>query len=361
MRPFGTSAQDLVLVVARIVDVTDGFAEDGSAFILAGDVEPELVPYPDGVPFASVVLSRNGNTALNFTVSLTFQAEIPLKDAIGVQLMTLYRRLSAGAPGLTLRTSTIPEMDGDWVIVEEDSWMWLAAPVQNAGPRVRVGVRSTHAKLPTDIPGKPTHDEEQEADMMNLIAAYQQVMDEASGPGPNSPEPAVDQREELKVFQRDGYWWVSQGVPLETGYREQRLGKASTRVASVVEAIEEQFPGRYRVFVSPSVAEKAMPRPKNIGDWFADVSNKALLASTRARVEHLAFEVLPVPSPEFVELWNSALAAQRESFLNRMTHFIVNNSSLSGKDKRSWDEFQRWMDGGATGRVPQFIRTLLRP
>lgn len=57
----------------------------------------------------------------------------------------------------------------------------------------------------------------------------------------------------IEIFESDGYWWVAQGVPLDAGYREQRLYRVSTRITSIVESIEEKFPGRYRIFVSPSV------------------------------------------------------------------------------------------------------------
>jgi hypothetical protein len=67
------------------------------------------------------------------------------------------------------------------------------------------------------------------------------------------PEVTPSRTEKLEIFEGDGWWWASQGVPLEIGYRDQKLSRVTTRLTSVVEAIEEKFPGRYRITVSASI------------------------------------------------------------------------------------------------------------
>ena len=58
---FGNSAEDIHLATVRIAEVTKGMTSDLSSFVLGDDTKPELVPYPAGIPAASVVLYRNGD------------------------------------------------------------------------------------------------------------------------------------------------------------------------------------------------------------------------------------------------------------------------------------------------------------
>lgn len=68
-------------------------------------------------------------------------------------------------------------------------------------------------------------------------------------------------REKLTLFHSNGCWWVSQGIPLEPGYREQKLTCGEdARFLSVIEAIEQKYGDRYLVVIDLNVTKNPFVR-----------------------------------------------------------------------------------------------------